>query len=381
MAIDSFLKEYRDYMYTKNTLLNQINNNSSASDIYVITHHCISILKELKNQMSYLDKNLIDIEEEINLVFENVYKKIKKIEDIAEGYQNLNTNELIAESIKSFKSFNIKNRILYDKHYNGITLPRTNKINNLTTNFIIRNNIDGKEIYKNISIDNDFFIKVKPVDINKTIIKKVSFYSKEDLLLEEFFNKFLIKAPKDTNKIIVHSDNVLAEASNYTELDILNDKFSKEASVTLEEESFKKEGNLFKLNIDYILPTQCYATLKLVFKFKNLETNKNEQIIVYTSLNNTRDILIRKNEAKKGSKLKDIYNNILPLENIKNDQIVFSPEYSTDEEVIKHIGNKVFNISKIKSKDFNLALSISLYSLIDETKTPIIKGLFGYVTD
>ena len=58
--------------------------------------------------MSYLDKNLIDIEEEINLVFENVYKKIKKIEDIAEGYQNLNTNELIAESIKSFKSFNIK---------------------------------------------------------------------------------------------------------------------------------------------------------------------------------------------------------------------------------------------------------------------------------
>ena len=161
MAIDSFLKEYRDYMYTKNVLLNQINTNSSSSDIYVITHHCINILKELKSQMSYLDRNLIDIEKEIDSVFENVYKKIEKIEDIAEGYQNLNTNEIASETIKSFKSFKIQDRNLYDAYYEGITLPRTNMINNLVPNLIERNNIDTKEYYKNISYEDDYYIKIK----------------------------------------------------------------------------------------------------------------------------------------------------------------------------------------------------------------------------
>ena len=381
MAIDSFLKEYRDYMYTKDVLLSRLNSESSSSDIYVITHHCINILKELKSQMAYLDKNLLDVEKEVDLIFENVYKKIKKIEDIAEGYQNLNTNELAEESIKSFKSFKIQNRSLYDEYYKGLTLPRTNKVNSLSTNFIERSNIDGKEHYKNLVFDEDFFIKVNLVDSNKSILKKVSFYNKNDRLIEEVYDKSLIKTPKETNKIIVHTDNTTSELSNYTTLDILNDKFSKNVSISLEEESFLKEGNLFKLNIDYNLPTQCFTTLKLMFKFKNLETKKNDQVIIYTSLNNDRNILIKKNEAKPESILKDFYGNVLTIENINNNDLVFSPEYSTNNEIIKHLGNRVFDISELKTKAFNLSVSLSMYSLIDENKTPVIKGLFGYVTD
>ena len=381
MAIDSFLKEYRDYMYTKNVLLNQINTNSSSSDIYVITHHCINILKELKSQMSYLDRNLIDIEKEIDSVFENVYKKIEKIEDIAEGYQNLNTNEIASETIKSFKSFKIQDRNLYDAYYEGITLPRTNMINNLVPNLIERNNIDTKEYYKNISYEDDYYIKIKLQDENKTILKKISLYSKDEKLIEEIYDKTFIKVSKDIYNIIIHTDNTEVNSVNYTSMDILKDTFTQEAPVTLTEESFINEGNLFKLNINYEVPTQCYATIKLIFKYRNTETNKNDQVIVYTSLNNNREILIRKNEAKPKTILKDIYNNKLSLENTTNTQLVLSPEYSTNKEVINYIGNKVFNISNLKADSFNVSVSFTLYSLVDKTKTPIIKGLFGYVTN
>ena len=110
MAIDSFLNEYRDYMYTKNTLMGYLDHKSTSSDIYVVVKHCISVLKELQTNMLYLDKNLIDIEREIESIFNNVFRKIEKIEDIAEGYQNLNTNELSSDTIKSFNGFDIQNK-------------------------------------------------------------------------------------------------------------------------------------------------------------------------------------------------------------------------------------------------------------------------------
>ena len=381
MAIDSFLNEYRDYMYTKNTLMGYLDHKSTSSDIYVVIKHCISVLKELQTNMLYLDKNLIDIEREIESIFNNVFRKIEKIEDIAEGYQNLNTNELSSDTIKSFNGFDIQNKELFDQYYKGLTLPRKNKVKSLTTNFIERNNINGKEVYKGFIDKDTFFVKILTEDSTKTLIKKVEIYTKQDELLDEIYDKTLIELPKDAYQVVVYTDNTEANVPNYTRMDVLNDTFADRASVNLKEETFLNNGKLFKLNINYSLPTQCYATLKLIFKYKNKSTNKAEQVTVYTSINNTRDVLLSKNEAKPNAALKDIFGNEVNIQNISTTDIVLSPEYSTDESKIKYLGNKVFDISKLNTKEFNLSISVDLYSLIDKNKTPIIKGLFGYVTE
>ena len=381
MAIDSFLNEYRDYMYTKNTLMGYLDHKSTSSDIYVVVKHCISVLKELQTNMLYLDKNLIDIEREIESIFNNVFRKIEKIEDIAEGYQNLNTNELSSDTIKSFNGFDIQNKELFDQYYKGLTLPRKNKVKSLTTNFIERNNINGKEVYKGFIDKDTFFVKILMEDPTKTLIKKVEIYTKQDELLDEIYDKTLIELPKDAYQVVVYTDNTEANVPNYTRMDVLNDTFADRASVNLKEETFLNNGKLFKLNINYNLPTQCYATLKLIFKYKNKSTNKAEQVTVYTSINNTRDVLLRKNEAKPNAALKDIFGNEVNIQNISTTDIVLSPEYSTDKSKIKYLGNKVFDISKLNTKEFNLSISVDLYSLIDKNKTPIIKGLFGYVTE
>lgn len=381
MAIDSFLNEYRDYMYTKNTLMGYLDHKSTSSDIYVVVKHCISVLKELQTNMLYLDKNLIDIEREIESIFNNVFRKIEKIEDIAEGYQNLNTNELSSDTIKSFNGFDIQNKELFDQYYKGLTLPRKNKVKSLTTNFIERNNINGKEVYKGFIDKDTFFVKILTEDSTKTLIKKVEIYTKQDELLDEIYDKTLIELPKNAYQVVVYTDNTEANVPNYTRMDVLNDTFVDRASVNLKEETFLNNGKLFKLNINYSLPTQCYATLKLIFKYKNKSTNKAEQVTVYTSINNTRDVLLSKNEAKPNAALKDIFGNEINIQNISTTDTVLSPEYSTDESKIKYLGNKVFDISKLNTKEFNLSISVDLYSLIDKNKTPIIKGLFGYVTE
>lgn len=381
MAIDSFLNEYRDYMYTKNTLMGYLDHKSTSSDIYVVVKHCISVLKELQTNMLYLDKNLIDIEREIESIFNNVFRKIEKIEDIAEGYQNLNTNELSSDTIKSFNGFDIQNKELFDQYYKGLTLPRKNKVKSLTTNFIERNNINGKEVYKGFIDKDTFFVKILTEDSTKTLIKKVEIYTKQDELLDEIYDKTLIELPKNAYQVVVYTDNTEANVPNYTRMDVLNDTFVDRASVNLKEETFLNNGKLFKLNINYNLPTQCYATLKLIFKYKNKSTNKAEQVTVYTSINNTRDVLLSKNEAKPNAALKDIFGNEINIQNISTTDTVLSPEYSTDESKIKYLGNKVFDISKLNTKEFNLSISVDLYSLIDKNKTPIIKGLFGYVTE
>ena len=61
MAIDKFLEEFRDYMYTKDMLLDEIDSSSSKSDMYVIVEYSNKILKELLQSSLFLDTSLIDI--------------------------------------------------------------------------------------------------------------------------------------------------------------------------------------------------------------------------------------------------------------------------------------------------------------------------------
>ena len=55
--------------------------------------------------------------------------------------------------------------------------------------------------------------------------------------------------------------------------------------------------------------------------------------------------------------------------------------YPITVKSILKLNNNIFDISKLNSSEFKLTLSLDLFSLYDNTKTPLIKGIYAYVTD
>lgn len=381
MAIDTFLNEYRDYMFSKNTILDFINDATSPSDVYVILHASLNTLRELQTTMLFLDENLIDIEREVEELFENVYKKIDKIEEIAEGYQNLNTNELSYDDIKSFKAFNITKSSFYDEYFKALALPRRNKIRRLTTNFITRENINAKEVFVGFIDKDTHFIKVVLIDPEKSILKRVDLIGDKGQTLESIYDRSLIKVSREVVSVEVVTDNVEKNLNSFSYIDSLNDVYVDQASIALTEEVFEKKGSLFKINIDSEIPTQCEATLKITTQFKDRVSNKLKRESVYINLKNSREVILTKIESKPGATLKDIYGNSVSVQDLDSNDLVLGPEFSTDEVSIKHKGNKVFDISGMNTEEFSITASITLYSFIDQNQTPKIKGMYGYVTE
>ena len=381
MAIDTFLNEYRDYMFSKNTILDFINDATSPSDVYVILHASLNTLRELQTTMLFLDENLIDIEREVEELFENVYKKIDKIEEIAEGYQNLNTNELSYDDIKSFKAFNITKSSFYDEYFKALALPRRNKIRRLTTNFITRENINAKEVFVGFIDKDTHFIKVILIDPEKSILKRVDLIGDKGQTLESIYDRSLIKVSREVVSVEVVTDNVEKNLNSFSYIDSLNDVYVDQANIALTEEVFEKKGSLFKINIDSEIPTQCEATLKITTQFKDRVSNKLKRESVYINLKNSREVILTKIESKPGATLKDIYGNSISIQDLDSNDLVLGPEFSTDEVSIKHKGNKVFDISGMNTEEFSITASITLYSFIDQNQTPKIKGMYGYVTE
>lgn len=64
------------------------------------------------------------VEEEVKALFNNIYKKLDKLEELSEGYQNLNTNELLTSSIHSFNIFDIKSSSNYDTYFEALALEK-----------------------------------------------------------------------------------------------------------------------------------------------------------------------------------------------------------------------------------------------------------------
>lgn len=168
MAIDNYLKEYRDYLFVQESYLKDLHDNVSENDMYVILTDTNNKLIELKNSMYFLDTNIMYVEEEVKALFNNIYKKLDKLEELSEGYQNLNTNELLTSSIHSFNIFDIKSSSNYDTYFEALALERTNNIKNIVTNKVIKNNINAVENYTLDTNNLEQFIKINIINPDKT---------------------------------------------------------------------------------------------------------------------------------------------------------------------------------------------------------------------
>lgn len=130
--------------------------------------------------------------------------------------------------------------------------------------------------------------------------------------------------------------------------------------------------------IDSDVPTNTYGSLIVTFKYKDIFDNNFKEEKVYLSVNSNNLVLLPKYDIKNDAY--DFEGNSIDLSSSNNSDLFFTSEYSYNN-LIKYIGNKTFNIKNINAKEFSVSLTINLYSLIDNTKTPLIKGIFGYVTE
>lgn len=376
MAIDRFLQEYRDYMYTKDLLLDKIDQTTSRSDLYVIIEYSGVLLRELLDSSLFVDSAMISIEKEIEDIYDKIHLKLDKILELAEGYQSLNTNEMLSEPINSFSVFNIKNNLNYNSFYNAITLKNINKVKNKTPDRIEKGNTNAVEyfIFKEDTLNN--YIRVSLKETTNSILKTINVYNTSGELIESLSEPSLIRLDKDVARIEVITDNEVSDKAYYSKIDILEDFYQSHSSVNLEDVTFKKEGSKLKINFDYDLPTENYGTIKLTIKYKDSITNKIIQETIYTGLNTTRNILVDKQELEslniKYEKTKNSY--------ILNTDLIEVKTFSTNEDLFKSTGYGVYDISKINSDNFTISLVIDMYSLLDKNKTPKIKGVYGYVT-
>lgn len=378
MAIDNYLKEYRDYFFVQESYLKDLHDNISENDMYVILTDTNNKLTELKNSMYFLDTNIMYVEEEIKALFNNIYKKLDKLEELSEGYQNLNTNELLTSSIHSFNIFDIKSSSNYDTYFEALALERTNNIKNIVTNKVIKNNINAVENYTLDTNNLEQFIKINIINPDKTSLVRVDFFNKDKVLIESINEKKLLNVPIETKFFDVITNNTESNQNHYTSVDLLNSVYTSTSSTTTSDVLFKKEGDLLKLVIDSDIPTNTYGSLIVNFKYKDIFDNNFKEEKVYLSVNSNNLVLLPKYDIKNDAY--DFEGNSIDLSSSNNSDLFFTSEYSYNN-LIKHIGNKTFNIKNINAEEFSVSLTINLYSLIDNTKTPLIKGIFGYVTE
>ena len=376
MAIDKFLEEFRDYMYTKDMLLDEINHSTSRSDLHVIVGYSNKVLKELLQSSLFLDSSLIDIEKEILDIYSNIHLKLDKILELAEGYQNLNTNEILSEPINSFSIFDIKSNLNYNSFYEAITLKNIKKIKNKTADRIEKNNINALEYYIFSEETINQYVKITLRDNDNTVLKRINTFDINNNMINSYSEITMIRLEKDIVRIEVVTDNENSDKPFYTQMDILEDFYQKHSSVTLKDVSFKKEGSLLKLNVDYDLPTECYTTVKLTLKYKDAITEKLVQETIYTDITNSRAILVNKQELNSLN---------IPYVKVENSSVI-DPDlllvetFSTAPDIFKEISYNVFNIAKVNAEEFSISIVLDIYSTMDKNKTPKIKGIYGYVT-
>lgn len=377
MSIDRYLTEYRDYLYTKDLMLDKIEDAVSRGDLYIINKHAISLITELLSNSYFIDSNLDEIEDEIKNIYNHIHDKISRLVDIAEGYQNLNSSEIISEKINSFKAFDIKSTPLYNTFLKAITLKNTSNVKNMKPRDISKSNIDATEDYV---FNREFvnkFVRIKIKDPDKTIIKRVSIFDKERNLIDTIFSNRLILITEDIYMIRVTTDNEESNVLRYTDLDILDKNYLSKGSVNLPAEHFRKEGSTFKLNSDFNLPTGCYITLKITLSYVDSVTDKIIKETLYTSIDNDKNLIINKEELESlGVQYKESSKKYLLDTNYTTVE-----ELSTDYKIFSKRSYNVLNIKNINTEEFSIQISMDLYSVSNKLYTPEVKGIYGYVTE
>lgn len=381
MTIKTFLDEVRFKTYTDDIVLPFDRSTEVHSSLMVQLKEALKRVEGLKGSTEYSINNLHGIKRDVDEIFKKINSKIDILDNLAEGYQYLNTNELDNDAIHSLKIFNLKDRYGYNDITQSLTLNRLNKIRELKPTSVKKDNLQAEELYKITGTYRDSLIGIVRVSNENTEILKAELLDvRKDLLSTLLVSngRVLGNLPEDVRYIKVYTNNVDKDRSNYTTLSILENKYDSYHSVIVGEGIFEKKGSLLKVVIDSKVPTESYLILDLNISYQNKYTNELEEYSLTFNGITSREILVDKNTVK--GKVLDLDGNEVESSRVIGDYVLVKEKIDKALPIV-HLGNKVFDISGIRSDTFQVSLKVSMYNTIDNTKTPEIKGIFAYVTE
>lgn len=381
MTIKTFLDEVRFKTYTDDIVLPFDRSTEVHSSLMVQLKEALKRVEGLKGSTEYSINNLHGIKRDVDEIFKKINSKIDILDNLAEGYQYLNTNELDNDAIHSLKIFNLKDRYGYNDITQSLTLNRLNKIRELKPTSVKKDNLQAEELYKITGTYRDSLIGIVRVSNENTEILKAELLDvRKDLLSTLLVSngRVLGNLPEDVRYIKVYTNNVDKDGSNYTTLSILENKYDSYHSVIVGEGIFEKKGSLLKVVIDSKVPTESYLILDLNISYQNKYTNELEEYTLTFNGITSREILVDKNTVK--GKVLDLDGNEVESSRVIGDYVLVKEKIDKALPIV-HLGNKVFDISGIRSDTFQVSLKVSMYNTIDNTKTPEIKGIFAYVTE
>lgn len=381
MTIKTFLDEVRFKTYTNEITLPFDRSTETHSSLMVQLKEALKTVEGLKGSTEYSINSLKGIRRDVEEIFKKINSKIDMLDTLAEGYQYLNTNELDNDTIHSLKIFNLKDRSGYNDITKSLTLNRLNKARELKPTSVRKENIDAEELYKITGTYRDSLVGITKSDNENTEILKAELLdSRKDLLSTLLVNngRILGNLPEKVKYIKVYTNNIDKDRSNYTKLSILENRYDNYNSVIIGEGVFEKKGSLLKLVIDSKVPTESYLILDLSISYQNKYTNELEEYLLTFNGVTSRNILVDKNKVQ--GKVLDLDGNEVDVSNVIGDYVLVKENIDKSLPIV-HLGNKVFDISGIKSDTFQISLKASLYNTTDNTKTPEIRGVFAYVTE
>lgn len=326
MSIKSFLEEVRFNTYTTDIDIPYDRTEQPYSFLVCQLRRAVEVAQGLQESTEYSLDSYLDVRKDVGEIFRKIEDKIEKLSRLAEGYQYLNTNELDNDTIHDLQVFELTDKVGYNDITKSLTLPRLNKARELRPTTVKKENIGGEELYK-LKEYRDSVLGITVIDGNNTQIVKAELLDEKKELISVVLpvnGRILHKLPEETRYVLVHTNNADKLKSYYTTLSVLENRYEERSTLTLGEGTFKA-GKLFKLFLDTRVPTE--AQLKVEVKF----THGTE---------------------------------------------VSTWDGSTSTGKVKHLGNKVFDVSGIG--EFYVIVKVTLESTTD---TPEIRGAFAYVTE
>lgn len=381
MSIQSFLDEVRFNTVTAELEMPMGDNpDKSTSELIADIAEVAYFLKSLTSSSNFLIENYYGIRADIDNVFNKIDDKIEKLTILAEGFQHLNTNELSNDTIHSLSVFNLKDKEGYNDLLQSLTLPRLNKARHFKPTKVVKNHIETEETFRLLNTYRDSILTITKIDdINTELLRADLLNDKRELITSVLpkNNKVTSQINEDVKYIKVITNNVDLSHQSFTNLSILANKYENYHSVTLGGDKFDKDGDVFKLILDQHIPTESHLSYELKFSYTNKYTNELEESTLYFNSLTSREVLVDKNKVS--GIIIDLNGNRVDVRDTLDDY-VFTKEFSSKDSVVKHLGGKVFDISKIRADTFNVTLRATFYNNIDDTKSPEIKGVFAYVT-
>ena len=381
MTIKNFLEEVRFKTYVEDVVLPFDRTLEAHSTLMVQLKEALLKVEGLKQSTEYSINSLHGIKKDVEGIFEKINDKIDILNNLAEGYQYLNTNDLDNDIIHSFKVFNLKDRVGYNNLTDSLTLERLNKARELKPTTVKKANSSAEEFYKITSTYKDSLIGIVSSDKENTDLVRAELLDSKKNLLSVLLvknGKILEPLSEDVKYVKVYTNNVDKDRPNYTSISVLDNRYDSYNSVIIGEGLFEKKGNLFKIIMDSKVPTESYMILELRVTYENKYTRELEEYTLIFNSITSREILVDKNTVK--GRVTDLNGSQVDSSNVVEDYVLVKENIDKSLPIV-HLGNKVFDISGIKSDSFQISLKASMYNTTDNTKTPEIKGVFAYVTE